>query len=220
VEPDLDGLWSIAVEALDEDERGQVLAWLVGTIDLPGHTGRADEGERDVVLLLPDRLVVVQPHQSAVWVYGKDQVGNIRFPRGHLSFDVYEGYATTNVEFWIDSDLLADDHFRAQAEEWLATEQSSSGCGFAVLAVVVAIVGLLYVFGPADWNPPDSRLNARSTCGEFLRAGEDRQLDLLRRLFQEAGRPADAEKPAVLTQSRRRCEQNGSVTLDSLITGR
>ena len=225
MEPDPDVLWAFAVETLDEDERGDVLAWLVGTIDQPGHTDRSAAGERDVVLLLRDRLVVVvvQPDQYTTWTYRRDQVANVGLAPGHLRFDAFDDESWTLIEFWIDEGITPAGPFEEQLHGWQVTEESSAGgCGVVAfgLALAVAALALLYAFGPADWNPVDSRLNARSTCGEFLRAGEDRQLDLLRRLFGEAGRPADAEKPAVLTQSRRRCEENGSVTLDSLVTGR
>ncbi len=60
MEPDLDGLQQIAVDALDDHERGQVLARLAGAVIGSGRTERLARGARDVVLL-PDRLVVVRP---------------------------------------------------------------------------------------------------------------------------------------------------------------
>lgn len=68
--------------------------------------------------------------------------------------------------------------------------------------------------------PADDRLTVRSSCSDFLRAGLDEQVELLRRLFGQVGTPDEAEKPITLDASKRHCGEHGNATLDSLVTGR
>ncbi|MFI6099377.1 hypothetical protein ACIA8G_27800 [Lentzea sp. NPDC051213] len=213
MEPDL---WSTAAEALGEHERDQVLARLAGTVVQPGQTERLARGERDVVFLLPDRLVLVRPDPFWTGSYEREQVVRIMLAAGHVQFDLTDG---SNVEFWIDTDLTPAEPFVQQAETWLEPDKSSSAFGVVAFGLAI-IIALLFVLGPVDLIPADGRLNARSTCGDFLRAGLDEQLEVLRRLFGQVGRPGDAEAPTTLDASRRHCGEHGTATLDSLVTGR
>ncbi|NKE61973.1 hypothetical protein FXN61_36545 [Lentzea sp. PSKA42] len=213
MEPDL---WSAAAEALDEHERDQVLARLAGTVVQPGQTERLARGERDVVFLLPDRLVLVRPEPFWAGSYERNQVVRIMFAAGHFQFDVTNG---DSVEFWIDTGLAEAEPFVEQAQNWLAPRKSSAG-GAVIAFGLAIVVALLFVFGPVDLMPSDDRLTVRSTCNDFLRVGLDEQVELLRRLFGQVGRPDEAEKPMTLDASRRHCGEHGSATLDSLVTGR
>jgi hypothetical protein len=213
VEPDL---WSTAAQALDEHERDQVLARLAGTVVQPGQTERLARGERDVVFLLPDRLVLVRPEPFWTGSYERNQVVRVMFAAGHVQFDVS---GSDNFEFWIDSALTEAEPFVEQVQAWLAPRKNSS-TGAIVTFGLAIIVALLFVFGPMDLMPQDDRLTVRSTCSDFLRVGLDEQVELLRRLFGQVGRPDEAEKPITLDASRRHCGEHGSATLDSLVTGR
>jgi hypothetical protein len=213
VEPDL---WSTAAQALDEHERDQVLARLAGTVVQPGQTERLARGERDVVFLLPDRLVLVRPEPFWTGSYERNQVVRVMFAAGHVQFDVS---GSDNFEFWIDSALTEAEPFVEQVQAWLAPRKNSS-TGAVVTFGLAIIVALLFVFGPMDLMPQDDRLTVRSTCSDFLRVGLDEQVELLRRLFGQVGRPDEAEKPITLDASRRHCGEHGSATLDSLVTGR
>jgi hypothetical protein len=213
VEPDL---WSTAAQALDEHERDQVLARLAGTVVQPGQTERLARGERDVVFLLPDRLVLVRPEPFWTGSYERNQIVRVMFAAGHVQFDVS---GSDNFEFWIDAGLTEAEPFVEQVQAWLAPRKNSS-TGAVVTFGLAIIVALLFVFGPMDLMPQDDRLTVRSTCSDFLRVGLDEQVELLRRLFGQVGRPDEAEKPITLDASRRHCGEHGSATLDSLVTGR
>lgn len=209
-------LWSTAAQALDEHERDQVLARLAGTVVQPGQTERLARGERDVVFLLPDRLVLVRPEPFWTGSYERNQIVRVMFAAGHVQFDVS---GSDNFEFWIDSALTEAEPFVEQVQAWLAPRKNSS-TGAIVTFGLAIIVALLFVFGPMDLMPQDDRLTVRSTCSDFLRVGLDEQVELLRRLFGQVGRPDEAEKPITLDASRRHCGEHGSATLDSLVTGR
>lgn len=213
MEPDL---WSTAAQALDEHERDQVLARLAGTVVQPGQTERLARGERDVVFLLPDRLVLVRPEPFWTGSYERNQIVRVMFAAGHVQFDVS---GSDNFEFWIDNSLTEAEPFVEQVQAWLAPRKNSS-TGAVVTFGLAIIVALLFVFGPMDLMPQDDRLTVRSTCSDFLRVGLDEQVELLRRLFGQVGRPDEAEKPITLDASRRHCGEHGSATLDSLVTGR
>lgn len=224
MEHDLDGLWAIALQAVEVHEQTEVLAWLVGMrAGEPGQTERIGSGERDVLLLLPDRLVFVRPAPYEVWSYPRDQVVGIQFPAGHVRIDVTSGDTSGSVEFWFDPDLTKAESFEKKTEGWVITKESSSGCGAFVfgIAVVVAALAFLYAVGGPGRGPSEgSPLTGSSTCGDFLEAGVGEQLALLSQLFEDAGRPDEAEKPTTLEASRRHCGGNGSATVDSLVTGR
>lgn len=213
MEPDL---WSTAAQALGEHERDQVLARLAGTVVQPGQTERLARGERDVVFLLPDRLVLVRPEPFWTGSYERNQIVRVMFAAGHVQFDVS---GSDNFEFWIDAGLTEAEPFVEQVQAWLAPRKNSS-TGAVVTFGLAIIVALLFVFGPMDLMPQDDRLTVRSTCSDFLRVGLDEQVELLRRLFGQVGRPDEAEKPITLDASRRHCGEHGSATLDSLVTGR
>ncbi|HEX7307367.1 hypothetical protein [Lentzea sp.] len=213
MEPDL---WSMAAQALDEHEHDLVLARLAGAVVQPGQTARLARGERDVVFLLPDRLVLVRPDPFWSGSYERTAIMRIMLAAGHVQFDVTGG---DSVEFWIDTDLSPAEPFIEQAQTWLTPKKSSSG-GAVVAFGLAIIVALLFVFGPMDLMPQDDRLTVRSSCSDFLRAGGDEQVELLRRLFGQLGRPDEAEKPITLDASRRHCGEHGSSTLDSLVTGK
>ncbi len=213
MEPDL---WSTAAQALDEHERDQVLARLAGTVVQPGQTERLARGERDVVFLLPDRLVLVRPEPFWTGSYERNQIVRVMFAAGHVQFDVS---GSDNFEFWIDTGLTEAEPFVEQVQAWLAPRKNSS-TGAVVTFGLAIIVALLFVFGPMDLMPQDDRLTVRSSCSDFLRVGLDEQVELLRRLFGQVGRPDEAEKPITLDASRRHCGEHGSATLDSLVTGR
>ncbi|GHH54074.1 hypothetical protein [Lentzea cavernae] len=211
MEPDL---WSSAAEALNEHEHALVTARLAGAILGPGQTERLARGERDVVFLLPDRLVFVRPEPYWAGSYDREQVERIMLAAGHVQFDVTGG---DSLEFWIDTDLSPAEPFVREAEAWLAPRKSSNNgavVGFG-LAIVIA---LLFVLGP-DVSPSGGTLTVRSSCSDFLRAGLEEQIDLLRRIFAQVGMADEAEKPTTLETTRRHCESNGA-TLDSLLTGR
>jgi hypothetical protein len=213
VEPDL---WSSAAEALDEHEHALVMARLAGTVVGPGQTERLARGERDVVFLLPDRLVLVRPEPFWTGSYDRNQIVLFLRAAGHVVFAVTGG---DSVEFWIDTELSPAEPFVEQAEIWLAPRKSSTSgavIGFG-LAIVLA---LLFVLGPVDLMPSDDRLTVQSSCGDFLRAGVDEQVELLRRLFGQVGTPAEADKPMTLDASRRHCGEHNGATLDSLVTGK
>jgi hypothetical protein len=213
VEPDL---WSSAAAALDEHEHALVMARLAGTVVGPGQTARLARGERDVVFLLPDRLVLVRPEPFWTGSYDRGQIVRIMLAAGHVQFDLTGG---DSLEFWIDTDLSPAEPFIEQAENWLAPRRSSATgavIGFG-LAIVIAF---LFVLGPVDLIPSDDRLTVKSSCGDFLRAGGEEQVELLRRLFGQVGRPDEAEKPMTLDASRRHCGTNSGATLDSLVTGK
>ncbi|WP_394621372.1 hypothetical protein JNUCC0626_20415 [Lentzea sp. JNUCC 0626] len=213
MEPDL---WSSAAAALDEHEHALVMARLAGTIVGPGQTSRLARGERDVVFLLPDRLVLVRPDPFWTGSYDRKQIMRIMLAAGHVQFDVTGG---DSVEFWIDTELSPPDQFIEQAETWLAPRKSSASgaiIGFG-LAIIIAF---LFILGPVDLIPSDGRLTVKSSCGDFLRAGGDEQIELLRRLFGQVGRPDEANKPMTLDASKRHCGENSGATLDSLVTGK
>ncbi|GGU32843.1 hypothetical protein [Lentzea flava] len=213
MEPDL---WSAAAAALDEHEHDQVLARLAGTVVQPGQTERLARGERDVVFLLPDRLVLVRPEPFWTGSYQRKQVVRIMFVAGHVQFDLLGG---DSLEFWIDTALSEPEPFVEQAQNWLAPRKSSSGGAIVAFGLAI-IVALLFVAGPVDLMPEDGRLTVRSTCSDFLRVGLDEQVELLRRLFGEAGREDEADKQATLDASRKHCGEHGGATLDSLVTGK
>ncbi len=216
MEPDLDGLLATAADALDKRDRDKVLASLAGMIVQKGHTGRLAIGERDVVFLLPDRLVFVQPDLSLRWSYKKSQVVRILFAAGHIQFE----FADDDIEFWIDPFYSAAEPFLDEAEAWLAAGTAPSRGGIVMgLIFLVAVLGLAVTFGTADQRPA-GRLTGGSTCSEFLWSSVDQQLDVLRHLFVQAGRPGDAENPSVLAQSSQRCSQNGTATLDTVVSSR
>lgn len=212
MEPDL---WSTAAEALDEQEHALVLARLAGTVVQPGQTERLARGERDVVFLLPDRLVLVRPDPFWAGSYERNQVVRIMFAAGHVQFDVTGG---DSVEFWIDADLSPAEPFVEQAEAWLAPRGSSSSGAIIAFGLAI-IIALLFVFGPVDLIPRDDRLTVQSTCSDFLQIGLGEQLELLRRLFGQVGRADEADNPATLNASRRHCGEHSGATLDSLVTG-
>lgn len=213
VEPDL---WSTAAQALGEHEHDQVLARLAGMVVQPGQTQRLARGERDVVFLLPDRLVLVRPDPFWTGSYDRKQVVRILIAAGHVQFDVT---GSDSFEFWVDTELTPVDPFVERAEAWLAPRKTSSS-GAVIAFGLAIVVALLFVFGPVDLMPQDDRLTVRSTCSDFLRVGLDEQVELLRRLFGQVGRPDEATKPATLDASRRHCGEHGNATLDSLVTGR
>ena len=213
MEPDL---WSTATQALGEHERDQVLARLGGMVVQPGQTQRLARGERDVVFLLPDRLVLVRPDPFWTGSYERKQVVRILIAAGHAQFDVT---GSDSFEFWVDHDLTPVEPFIEQAEAWLAPRKTSSS-GAIIAGGLAIIVALLFILGPVDLMPEDNRLTVRSTCSDFLRVGLDEQAELLRRLFGQVGRPDEANKPATLDASRRHCGEHGNATLDSLVTGK
>lgn len=213
MEPDL---WSTASSALGEHEHDQVLARLAGTVVQPGQTERLARGERDVVFLLPDRLVLVRPDPFWTGSYERKQVVRIMFVAGHAQFDLAGG---DSVEFWIDTALTEPDPFVEAAQTWLAPRKTSSGGAIIAFGLAI-VVALLLVAGPVDLMPQDDRLTVRSTCTDFLRVGLDEQAELLRRLFGQAGKPEEADKQATLDASRKHCGEHGGATLDSLVTGR
>ncbi|SEQ79375.1 hypothetical protein SAMN05216188_105124 [Lentzea xinjiangensis] len=208
--------WPAAAESLDEHERDQVLARLAGTVVQPGQTERLARGERDVVFLLPDRLVLVRPEPFWTGSHDRGQVVRILLAAGHVQFDLTGG---ESVEFWIDTELSPAEPFVEQARNWLAPRRSSASGAVAGFGLAI-VLALLFASGPVDLIPADDRLTARSTCGDFLRAGLGEQVELLRRLFGQAGRPDEAEKPMTLDASKRHCGEHGAATLDSLVTGR
>lgn len=213
MEPDL---WSTAAQALGEHERDQVLARLGGMVVQPGQTQRLARGERDVVFLLPDRLVLVRPDPFWTGSYERKQVVRILIAAGHAQFDVT---GSDSFEFWVDHELTPVEPFIEQAEAWLAPRKTSSS-GAIIAGGLAIIIALLFILGPIDLMPEDNRLTVRSTCSDFLRVGLDEQAELLRRLFGQVGRPDEANKPATLDASRRHCGEHGNATLDSLVTGK
>lgn len=213
VEPDL---WSTAAQALDEHERDQVLARLAGTVVQPGQTERLARGERDVVFLLADRLVLVRPEPFWTGSFARKEVVRILIAAGHVQFDVT---GSDNFEFWVDTELSPVEPFVEQAEAWLAPRKSSSS-GAIIAGGLAILIALLFVLGPVDLMPEDGRLTVRSTCSDFLRVGLDEQAELLRRLFGQAGKEDEANKPATLDASRKHCGEHGNATLDSLVTGK
>ena len=216
MEPDLDGLLEIAVDALDEHERGQVLAWLAGAVIGPGHTERLARGARDAVLLLPDRLVVVRPDPFQSWEYPRELVVTALFAADHAQFEVADEQIEVDWDFWIDTRLTEPAPFIEAVEAWLVREKQP-GKGGVVLGVLIMalIVGGLYLAGGS--GPSDGPLSGRSTCDEFLFAGAEEQLAILTKLFQDAGKENEMKDPAVLRESGQRCAQNGTATLDSLV---
>ena len=212
MEPDL---WSSAAEALDEHEHALVTARLAGAILGPGQTGRLARGERDVVFLLPDRLVFVRPEPFWSGSYERERVERIMLAAGHVQFDVTGG---DSLEFWIDTDLSPAEPFVVEAEAWLAPRKSSAN-GAVVGFGLAILIALLFVFVPADGSPANGGLTVRSSCSDFLRAGLEEQIELLRRVFAQVGMADEAEKPTTLETTRRHCESNGG-TLDSLFSGR
>jgi hypothetical protein len=220
MEPDLDGLQQIAVDALDEHERGQVLAWLAGAVIGSGHTERLARGARDVVLLLPDRLVVVRPDPFQSWSYPRELVVSALFAADHAQFEVADDQTEVDWEFWIDKRLTESGPFITAVEAWLVQEKPPGKGGLALgVLIMTLVVGGLYFAGGAS-GPSDGPLNARSTCDEFLFAGADQQLAILTKLFKDAGKEDEVKDPAVLRESGTRCEQNGTATLDSLVGNR
>ncbi|MET9225431.1 hypothetical protein [Lentzea sp. NPDC003310] len=213
MEPDL---WSSAAAALDEHEHALVMARLAGTVVGPGQTERLARGERDVVFLLPDRLVLVRPEPFWAGSYDRGQIVRIMLAAGHVQFDMTGG---DSLEFWIDTDLSPADEFVEQAEHWLAPRKSSAS-GAVIGFGLAIIIAFLFVLGPVDLIPSDGRLTVKSSCGDFLRAGGDEQVELLRRLFGQAGRADEADKPMTLDASKRHCGENNGATLDSLVTGK
>lgn len=206
----------MAAEALDEHEHALVMARLAGTVVQPGQTERLARGERDVVFLLPDRLLLVRPEPFWAGSYDRKQIVRIMLAAGHVQFDLTGG---DSVEFWIDTGLSPAEPFVEQAEIWLAPRRSSAS-GAVIGFGLAIIIALLFVLGPVDLMPQDDRLTVRSSCSDFLRAGLPEQVELLRRLFGQAGTPDEAEKPITLDASRRHCGEHGSATLDSLVTGK
>lgn len=216
MEPDLDALLANAADALDKRDRDRVQASLAGMVAQKGHTGRLAAGERDVVFLLPERLVFVQPDLSLRWSYKKNQVVRILYAAGHVQFE----FADDDIEFWIDSIYTPADTFIKEAEDWLAAGSPPNRGGIVMGVVfVIAMLGLFWTFGTADQQPA-GRLTGSSTCNDFLWASVDQQVDVLRRLFVQAGQPGEAENPSVLAESSHRCSQHGTATLDSLVPGR
>jgi hypothetical protein len=209
-------LWAIAVEALEEHERPEVRARLAGVVIQPRQTERLARGERDVVFLLPDRLVLVRPDPFWVGSYPKAHVASILIVAGHVQVEVS---GSESFEFWVDPELTALEPFAEEAESWLKPKQSGPGLGIFALGLGL-VVALLFAFGPSEWDSETNRLSTNSTCGDFLSAGLDAQVDLLKRLFGQAGRSDEADNPATLSASRRACGENGSATLDSLIGGK
>lgn len=206
----------MAAQALDEHEHDLVLARLAGAVVQPGQTARLARGERDVVFLLPDRLVLVRPDPFWSGSYERERIMRIMLAAGHVQFDVTGG---DSVEFWIDEELSPSEPFIEQAGAWLSPKKSSSGGAIVAFGLAV-VLALLFLSGPLDLMPEDDRLTVKSSCTDFLRADGDEQVDLLRRLFGQAGRPDEAEKPITLDASRRHCGQHGSSTLGSLVSGR
>ncbi|ANZ34744.1 hypothetical protein BBK82_00265 [Lentzea guizhouensis] len=220
MEPDLDGLLEIAVDALDEHERGQVLAWLAGAVIGSGHTERLARGARDVVLLLPDRLVVVRPDPFQSWSYPRELVVSALFAADHAQFEVADEHVKVDWEFWIDKRLTESSPFIKAVEAWLVQEKQPGKGGLALgLLIMTLIIGGLYFAGGGS-GPSDGPLNARSTCSEFLFAGADEQLAILTKLFKDAGKEDEAKNPTALRESGARCEQNGTATLDTLVGNR
>lgn len=208
-------LWAIAVEALEEHERPEVRAWLAGVVVQPGQTERLARGERDVVFLLPDRIVLVRPDPFWVGSYPKNKVASILVVAGHVQVEVADD---NSFEFWVDAEETPIKQFREEAEVWLRPTKSGPGLGVFALGLVL-VVSLLFAFGP-EFESETNQLNTNSTCGDFLSAGVDEQVDLLKRLFGRSGRSDEADNPATLSASRRACGENGSATLDSLIGGK
>ncbi|SDG07074.1 hypothetical protein SAMN05216553_105189 [Lentzea fradiae] len=206
----------MAEQALDEHEHDLVLARLAGAVVQPGQTARLARGERDVVFLLPDRLVLVRPDPFWSGSYERERIMRIMLAAGHVQFDVTGG---DSVEFWIDTELSPAEPFIEQARTWLSPKKSSSGGAIVAFGLAV-LLALLFVSGPLDLMPEDDRLTVRSSCSDFLRADGDEQVDLLRQLFGQVGRPDEAEKPITLDASRRHCGEHGSSTLGSLLTGK
>lgn len=209
-------LWAIAVEALEEHERPEVRAWLAGVVIEPGQTERLARGERDVVFLLPDRLVLVRPDPFRTRSYQKDHVASILITAGHIQVEVPGG---DGFEFWVDAEQTPIAPFREQAEAWLHPGKNGPG-PFAITLGIGLVIGLLFTLGPAEFEPETQRLTTNSSCGDFLSAGIDAQLDLLKRLFGQAGRSDEVADPATLTESRKACGENGSASLDSIIGGK
>ncbi|MEU0878742.1 hypothetical protein ABZ345_09105 [Lentzea sp. NPDC005914] len=208
-------LWAIAAEALEEHERPEVRAWLAGVVIQPGQTERLARGERDVVFLLPDRLVLVRPDPFWAGAYPKEQVASVLVVAGHVQVEVT---GSDTFEFWVDAEQTPLEPFREEVEDWLRPTKSGPGLGVFALGLVL-VVALLFAFGP-EFEGGDDRLSTNSTCGDFMSAGLDAQVDLLKRLFGQAGRSDEATNPATLTASRKVCGENGSATLDSLIGGK
>ncbi|MET9629767.1 hypothetical protein ABZX92_20115 [Lentzea sp. NPDC006480] len=208
-------LWAIAAEALEEHERPEVRAWLAGVVIQPGQTERLARGERDVVFLLPDRIVLVRPDPFWVGSYPKDQVASIMIVAGHVQFEIADD---KGFEYWIDAEQTPVEPFQEEAEAWLRPTRSGPGLGVFALGLVL-IVALLFAFGP-EFESGEERLSTNSSCGDFMSAGLDAQVDLLKRLFGQQGRSDEANNPATLTASRKACGENGSATVDSLIGGK
>ncbi|MGW4211164.1 hypothetical protein ACWEIJ_24450 [Lentzea sp. NPDC004789] len=207
-------LWAIAAEALEEHERPEVRARLAGVVVQQGQTERLARGERDVLFLLPDRLVLVRPDPFWVGAYPKDHVASILIVAGHVQVEVT---GSDSFEFWVDTEQTPLAPFSEEAEAWLRPKKGP-GVGVFALGLLI-VVALLFAFGPAEWDS-EERLSTNSTCGDFLSAGLDAQIDLLKRLFGQAGRSDEANNPATLTASRRACGENGSATVDSLVSGK
>lgn len=215
MEPDLDGLLEIAADALTERDRSQVLAWLSGAVAAPGHTERLARGERDVVILLPDRIQFVRPDSYDARSLPKDQVNAILFAAQHVQFDLIDA---DPVEFWIDTEHTPSAPFVAKAETWFTTGGTPNGWLNVALGLILvpAIMGLFYlVASPSPNTPGGGRLSGTSTCSEFLFASADEQLAALQRLL-----PGQDEDPAALEKQTQRCTQNGGATLDSLVGNR
>lgn len=208
-------LWAIAVEALEEHERPEVRAWLAGVVIQPGQTERLARGERDVVLLLPERIVLVRPEPYWVGSYPKDQVASVLIAAGHVQFEVTDD---KSFEYWIDTEQTPVEHFKEEVEAWLRPSKSGPGLGIFALGLVL-VVALLFAFGP-EFESENNQLSTNSTCGDFMSAGLDAQVDLLKRLLGQAGRSDEADNPATLTASRRACGENGSATVNTLIGGK
>ncbi|MEV6236996.1 hypothetical protein [Lentzea sp. NPDC051838] len=208
-------LWAIALEALEEHERPEVRAWLAGVVIQPGQTERLARGERDVVFLLPKRMVLVRPDPYWVGSYAKDRVTSILIVAGHVQFEVTND---DSFEFWVDTEETPVKPFREEAEAWLRPTTSGPGLGFFALSLVL-IISLLLAFAPL-FESENDQLSTNSTCDDFLSAGVDAQIDLLKRLFWQAGQPEETDDPATLATSRRACGDNGTATVDSLIGGK
>jgi hypothetical protein len=208
-------LWAIAVEALEEHERPEVRAWLAGVVIQPGQTERLAMGERDVVLLLPDRLMLVRPDPFWVGSYPRDDVAGILIVAGHIQVEVT---GSASFEFWVDAEQTPIAPFREELEAWLRPKKGPGPAAFVVGAGLV--IALLFALGQAELEPQPQRLSTNSSCGDFLSAGIDAQIDLLKRLFGQAGRSDEANDPTTLTASRKACGENGSARLDSLIGGK
>lgn len=208
-------LWAIAVEALEEHERPEVRAWLAGVVIQPGQTERLARGERDVVLLLPDRLMLVRPDPFWVGSYPRDQVASILIVAGHIQVEVT---GSDSFEFWVDAEQTPIAPFREELETWLRPKNGPGPAAFVLGTGLV--IALLFALGPAELEPKTPQLRTNASCGDFLSAGIDAQIDLLKRLFGQAGRSDEANDPTTLSESRRACGENGSATLDSIIGGK